>query len=35
MIDLPLLDKFREEYEKQNPTPLKSTTEIASKRKNN
>lgn len=35
MIDLPLLEKFREEYEKQNSVPLKSTAEIASKRKNN
>lgn len=29
MIDLPLLEKFREEYERQNPVPLKSAADIA------
>ncbi len=33
MLDLPLLEKFREEYEKQNPSPLKSSADIVEKRK--
>ena len=33
MIDLPLLERFREEYEKQNRSPLKSAADIAAKRK--
>jgi hypothetical protein len=33
MIDLPLLEKFREEFEKKNVTPLKSSVDIAAKRK--
>jgi hypothetical protein len=33
MIDLPLLERFRAEYEKRNPAPLKSAAEIAAKTK--
>ncbi len=29
MIDLPLLERFREEYEKQNPQPLRSAADVA------
>ena len=29
LIDLPMLERFREEYEKQNPQPLKSAADIA------
>jgi hypothetical protein len=29
MIDLPLLERFREEYEKLNPTPLRSALDLA------
>ena len=32
MIDLPLLERFREEYEKQNPAPLKLAADIATGR---
>jgi hypothetical protein len=32
VLDLPLLERFREEYEKQNPLPLKSAADIAIKR---
>jgi hypothetical protein len=32
LLDLPLLERFREEYEKQNPLPLKSAADIAIKR---
>jgi hypothetical protein len=31
MLDLPLLERFREEYEKLNPAPLKSAADIAGK----
>jgi hypothetical protein len=33
LLDLPLLERFREEYEKQNPAPLNSAADIAAKRK--
>ncbi len=33
LIDLPLLEKFREEYEKQNPQPLYSSIDVANKRR--
>lgn len=32
LIDLPLLERFREEYEKAHTPPLRSTTEIVTKR---
>jgi hypothetical protein len=35
MIDLPLLERFREEFEKQNPAPLKSAADIAAKKQKN
>jgi hypothetical protein len=34
IIELPLLENFREEYEKQNPQPLRPVREIAAKRPN-
>ena len=32
-LDLPLLEKFREEYEKQHPQPLRSAADVAAKRR--
>lgn len=32
LLDLPMLERFREEYEKQNPPPLKSAAELAAER---
>jgi hypothetical protein len=33
LIDMPLLERFREEYEKQNPQPLRSAADLAIKRR--